>query len=74
MTKALDKEEPHWAFLKSTRFWALVIGAVVYYLHSKSWVGQMEMVLIETIMAGFAGFRTVDRLGEKIGNVKPVDK
>jgi len=54
-------------FLLSTRFWAMIIGAVVLYLQSKGLIGKEEMVLVETIMAGFISVRTVDRLGEKIG-------
>ena len=54
-------------FLKSTRFWALVIGAVTLYLQSKGIIGESELTLIGTIVAGFIGVRTVDRFGEKIG-------
>jgi len=54
-------------FLKSTRFWALVIGAVTLYLQSKGFIGESELTLIGTIVAGFIGVRTVDRFGEKIG-------
>lgn len=56
-------------FLKSTRFWALVVGSVVLYLQTKGLLGQPEMVLIETILGGFIGIRTVDRFGEKAGAV-----
>jgi len=54
-------------FLKSTRFWALVIGAVTLYLQGKGIIGESELTLIGTIVAGFIGVRTVDRFGEKIG-------
>jgi hypothetical protein len=54
-------------FLKSTRFWALVIGAVTLYLQRRGLIGESEMILIETIVSGFIGIRTVDRLGEKVG-------
>jgi len=54
-------------FLKSTRFWALVIGAVTLYLQSKGFIGESELTLIGTIVAGFIGVRTIDRFGEKIG-------
>jgi len=54
-------------FLKSTRFWALVIGAVTLYLQGKGIIGESELTLIGTIVAGFIGVRTIDRFGEKIG-------
>lgn len=56
-------------FLKSNRFWALVVGALTLYLHTKGWIGQPEIVLIETILGGFIGIRTIDRFGEKAGAV-----
>lgn len=55
------------AFLLSTRFHAMIIGAVVLYLKTKGLIAEPEMVLIETILMGFISVRTVDRMGEKIG-------
>jgi hypothetical protein len=55
------------SFLKSLRFWSLVVGAVVLYLKAKGWIGVEETALIETILGGFIAIRTVDRVGEKIG-------
>jgi len=52
-------------FLKSTRFWALVIGAVSIYLKTKGWIGDSEMQLIATITAGFTAIRTFDRASEQ---------
>lgn len=57
-------------FIFSTRFWALIIGAVSFYLKTKGIIGDAEMILIETIVAGFIGIRTIDRVGEKIGGDK----
>jgi len=54
-------------FSKSNRFWALTVGAVVFYLKSKGLIGNEETILIETILGGFIGIKTIDRLGEKIG-------
>ena len=54
-------------FLTATRFIALLIGAVSFYLQTKGFIGDAEIVLIETIVGGFITIRTVDRLGEKIG-------
>lgn len=55
------------AFLTSNRFIALVVGAIVIYLKTKGFVGESEMMLIETILAGFIGIKTVDRFSEQIG-------
>ncbi len=52
-------------FLKSNRFWAIVIGALSVYAQSKGWIGDPEMVAIATIMGGYVTVRTVDRVGDK---------
>ncbi len=62
--------QSQWAFLKSTRFWALVIGAVSLYAQMKGWIGDAEMRLIATLAAGFITVRTVDRAAEKVGEVQ----
>jgi len=54
-------------FLKSNRFWVMVFGAVALYLQMKGFIGEAELTLIGTIVAGFIGIRTIDRFGEKIG-------
>jgi len=54
-------------FLKSSRFWFMIIGAVALYLQNKGIIGEAELTFIGTIVTGFIGIRTVDRLGEKIG-------
>lgn len=64
------KKEKHmkdntWGFLKATRFWALVIGAVVFYLQAKGIIGEAEMVLANTILGGFITIKTVDKFGEQ---------
>lgn len=57
------------SFLKANRFWALVIGAVAIYIKAKGFIGESELILIETVVGGFIGIRTIDRLGEKVGGV-----
>lgn len=52
-------------FLTSTRFYALVIGAVMFYLKAKGWVGESEMILANTIIAGFITIKTIDRASEQ---------
>lgn len=53
------------AFLTSSRFYALVIGAVMFYLKAKGWVGESEMILANTILAGFITIKTIDRASEQ---------
>jgi hypothetical protein len=54
------------AFLTSTRFIALVLGALSVYLESKGYIGEPERNLIATIVAGFVTVRTIDRnIGDK---------
>ena len=55
----------NFAFLQSTRFWALILGAVAYYLQSKGFIGEAEMILVATITAGFTTIRTIDRASEQ---------
>lgn len=52
-------------FLTSTRFWALIIGAVMFYLKAKGWVGESEMILANTILGGFIAIKTIDRVSEQ---------
>jgi len=52
-------------FLTSTRFWAMVIGALSIYLQSKGFIGEPEMMLIATITAGFTIVKTADKYGDK---------
>lgn len=52
-------------FLKSNRFWAIVIAGVSIYLQTKGLIGEAEMVLIATITGGYATVRTVDRSADK---------
>lgn len=58
-------------FLKSERFWAIVINAVTLYLQQKGIIGQAELALITAIIAPFVIVGTVDRVGKNIGGVVP---
>lgn len=49
------------SFLTAPRFWAMIIGAVAIYLKMKGYIGEAEMTLIATIMAGFIAVKTIDR-------------
>lgn len=57
--------KPQFAFLSSTRFWAIVIASVSVYAQTKGWIGDPEMVLIASISTAFTLVRTVDRIGDK---------
>ena len=57
-------------FLQSNRFIAILLGAVVIYLHNKGYIGKDEMVLIEAIIAPFVVVGTADKVAEKIGGKK----
>lgn len=61
----MNEIKPQWAFLTSTRFWALVLAAVAIYLQQKGILGTEEMQLIASITGGFTIIRTVDRTGDK---------
>jgi hypothetical protein len=52
-------------FLRSTRFWALVIGAIMFYLQTKGIIGDAEMILANTILGGFITIKTIDRASEQ---------
>jgi len=55
-------------FLKSTRFWKLVLAGFAAVLFKEGVITQTVLALIETILVGSVVIRTVDRFGEKIGN------
>lgn len=57
-------------FLKSTRFWALMVGAVSVYLKAKGIFGEAEMMLIATITGIFTAIRTIDRATEVLSTKK----
>lgn len=54
------------AFLSSSRFWAIVIAGLTAYAQQKGWIGTAELALIGTITGGFTVVRTVDRHTDKM--------
>lgn len=54
--------------IKSTRFQALVLLAIFGILNTYGILTDMIMTAAMTILGGHIGIRTLDRLGEKIGN------
>lgn len=53
-------------FLSSTRFWVMLLGAVVVYLQAKGWIDEPLRNLIATLAVGFVGIRTIDRASEQM--------
>lgn len=46
--------------LRSTRFWAVVIGAVLVYLSQEGIISESVMQLANTILAGYVVKRSID--------------
>lgn len=57
----MNISDEKFAFLKSTRFWAVILGAISMYLESKGLIGEPERNLIATIVVGFTTIKTIDR-------------
>lgn len=58
--------KPWYAFIKSNRFWALILGALAVYLETKGWIGAPERNFIATVSAVFITVATADRGAEKM--------
>lgn len=54
-------------FLKSTRFYALLFGCVAKFFQDGVTVESFLQNFV-IFVTGFIAIRTVDRLGEKVGN------
>jgi len=61
-------------FLRSERFWAVVINAVVFYLQQKGIIGKEELILVTSIVAPFITIGTLDRLGKNLGKTETQSK
>ncbi len=53
--------EVWYAFLTSTRFWVMILGALAVYGETKGWIGEPERNLIATISTVFITVKTLDR-------------
>jgi hypothetical protein len=51
--------------LNSTRFWSLVVGAVVVYLSAKGYLGEAERNLIGTILGSYIVVDTSQKFQSK---------
>ncbi len=58
-------KKSEWGFILSTRFWAIVIGAVALALNQEGLLADSYMIAITTIVGGFTVVRTIDRQGDK---------
>jgi len=54
------------AFLKSRRFWALVLIAIVKVLDTEGIIPGTIASGIIMVLSGFVGIRTIDRFSEKV--------
>jgi len=52
-------------FLKSNRFWAVVLEAIVLYLYAKNIIGEAELTFVTAVVAPFVTIRTVDKFNER---------
>ena len=57
-------------FWKSTRFWALIVSAVVYAANAAGWMPQELANALYVVLAGHIGIRTTDRFAEKLSPKK----
>lgn len=51
--------------LNSTRFWSLLIGAIVVYLSTKGFIGEAERNLIATILSSYVVIDTAQKFQTK---------
>jgi len=58
-------KESTFAFLRSTRFWAMILGSLSLYLEAKGLIGDEEMTFIATITSIFVAIKTYDKTVEK---------
>ena len=68
--KTIELNEQQLDFLKSRRFWMMVIGIIVMYIYRKGYIGEDEFWALETFFGGFITVRSFDRMGEQIGSNK----
>jgi len=54
------------SFLKSRRFWALVIIAIIGVLQNEGIISNDIASAIITLLGGFIGIRTIDRFSETV--------
>ena len=54
-------------FWKSTRFWALVLTAVVYAANTAGWMPAELANALYVVLVGNISIRSIDRFSEKIG-------
>lgn len=52
--------------LKSKRFQALIVLALIGFFEAQGWVPSDIAVAFYTILGGHIGIRTIDRIGDKI--------
>lgn len=59
--------EPWYSFIKASRFWIMILGALSVYLEAKGLIGEPERNLIATISTVFVAVKTLDKGASKLG-------
>ncbi len=60
--------KPWYAFIKATRFWVMILGALSVYGEAKGWIGEPERNFLATISAIFIAVSTFDRGTEQMSS------
>lgn len=60
--------EPWYAFIKATRFWVMILGALSVYGEAKGWIGEPERNFLATVSAIFITVSTFDRGTEQMSS------
>jgi hypothetical protein len=66
----MDKVVSIMPFLKSTRFWALVLIGLSIWFNQLGWIPAELQAFIYTVAGGHVGLRTIDRFSENINKKK----
>ena len=52
------------AFISSTRFWSMILGAIAIYLEQEGIISQALSQLLATVAAGFVIVKTTDKFNK----------
>lgn len=58
------------SFLSSTRFWGLIIMAIVRVLEGEMILSSDLATAIYTIVGGYIGIRTIDKTAKAVGGIE----
>lgn len=60
----------YFPFLKSTRFWAVVLIGLVVWFGSYGWIPEEVVAFVYTVAGGHVGIRSLDRAFENFSPKK----